>query len=1012
MAHDVQERFRDLNLASADEQPADTSYPQPQDNSDGYFGKDGYQPEHRHGIKVEDRDGSQVGDRDGSQDEHRDGSQDEHRDRYLDGHPERHEDGQHESRDWEKAEEGVCSSQESTQEPNNYQAKRPSQISDVVWEDTPTPPIDMPNVVRDGAPDGEFHERTGSPQDTHSLEYHMRHRRPSVSFNPRVKLEGGEKKILGESLPKLSIQTRIRGRSLLEDIAKQKRSVRAKSETNREDYDPETGERYYDAYGRQRDGRYTANEPRWPLLQSTVDGLAAAERQSMEIQQPASLTSMDTASQHDEACTPSSARMENLPSPLSNSSRADWFAPTSHASPRRLSSRSRSYALHRTSSLRRISRRSTSNSISPASAFLSKYLPSSPPASPDAEGQEVGDYVLGREIGFGGFSIIREAETISDGQRIRHAVKIVRRHVTGKEEAENDALQAEWEHEIELWRCLSHKHVLPLYAVYVTSFATFAFTQLNTGGTLFDAVRANRSGLKPNLVRRYSHQLAAALRYLHEDMCIVHRDVKLENCLLDMTGPDAHAAGGKLLLCDFGLADYCTSENQSKPSTHGPIGQNLSSQNPIGHSDTSTSLAGSLPYAAPELLDVKLGSSIELLSPSIDMWAFGAVCFALAMGRLPFMHEFEPRVRVMILAGEWDRGGLERKESACNWNNLSGDFESVAERSGVANGPEDNIPTGVLSDAAIDPKFKPDGYDSGDQGGSCDGVGTGPRESPENSNHSHPNLIEGGFREDAAKSDLTSLSIDKTPSKYGLQTPPSSEKGKEVDWEQEDPRSVVLPAPTEGSQNVLNLESETTPEATLNLVSEPAQVSQLSLALSPAPSPNLAPQPPAVLRQGIRSDSSMRLAPETNGSSTELPKPETHLDSPLHPTARPTSALTAQIQSQAHQQTQQPQEPQTGEISDKQVSQEHGPSSRLLQGDLNEEAHTFGSAGHARPQDLRDIHVPNGAPPVNFLAGISELVAGCLDMAPNARWNVRMCLTARWLDAEGGLGDEVTGWRR
>lgn len=527
-----------------------------------------------------------------------------------------------------------------------------------------TPPINVPvhhtespEIRGDDAgflPESRYHEP--SPLDDF-----FRRRRPSINFNPEVTLEGGHRVTLEQPLPKLQIKTGSRGRSLFEEISKRPQRApleRSHSETDRTDHNGDTGDLLGTSFGRNRqvkkDNRYTLNQSRYPLLQSTVDDLALSSPPS-DFEQSVSLTSQTTASPIvEEARTPPNVEMDCLVSPLVAYS--PWHQPTSYEEssawpkPRRFmsGSRAKSYTQDRAHSVRRrqSSRRSTNASISPATTYLSRYKRDEEASEPDDEGQEVGDYVLGKEIGFGGFSVVREAYTLSGGERIKRAVKVVRRQLAGKAEADNERLQAEFEHEVSLWRCLSHKHILPLIAVYITDFATFAFTPLNSGGTLFDLIRTNRQGLRPDLARRYAYQLASAIRYLHEDVRVVHRDLKLENCLIDLSGPDAAVKGGNLLLCDFGLADFFSKDDRSHPPPN----------RAIGPSDTSTSIAGSLQYASPELILSPTG----LLSTAVDMWAYGVVCYTLVTGDLPFQHTFQPRVQMMILAGEWDQAALRK----------------------------------------------------------------------------------------------------------------------------------------------------------------------------------------------------------------------------------------------------------------------------------------------------------------------------------------------------------------
>ena len=545
-----------------------------------------------------------------------------------------------------------------------------------------TPPIDVPRpktaeeggwVIDNGSLQNGLHD--SEYRDESPLEEFMRNRRPSISFSPEVTLDSGHRRSLEEPLPRLAINTKPISTTAVKELERypfRSEIHRTHSEADIRDYDPITGQPL-----EVRPSRFNAEPVRQPHhspIQLNGHNLVEDSQQGGPIlEQAFSLTSDTTASPIlEEAPTPPED-MEILTSPISifpsfayPASLEDssaWPMPRRQAS----ASRAKSYNVERSMSMRQArrqgSRRSTSSSMSPATAFLNRFAREEKTPEPDSEGQEVGEYVLGKQVGFGGFSTVREAFTIEGDEKICRAAKIVRKQLPGKEEAENDRLQAEFEHEVQLWRCLGHRNILPLIEVYDTNFATFCFTKLNTGGTLFDKVRANRNGLGRDLTRRYAYQLASAIRYLHEDVRIVHRDIKLENCLIDVSDPDTAKDGGNLLLCDFGLAEFIA--NDMRRDSPDPFQRETNGHvhHSISPSDAAMSIAGSLQYASPELIMSPAG----FLSPCVDVWAFGVVIYALLVGDLPFQHVFQPRVQMMILAGEWNVETLEKAQGVVGY---------------------------------------------------------------------------------------------------------------------------------------------------------------------------------------------------------------------------------------------------------------------------------------------------------------------------------------------------------
>lgn len=94
---------------------------------------------------------------------------------------------------------------------------------------------------------------------------------------------------------------------------------------------------------------------------------------------------------------------------------------------------------------------------------------------------------------------------------------------------------------------------------------TYCFSDKITGGTLYDLVKEqHKIGLNLFLVVGYAKQLADAILYLHEVKKVVHRDVKLENCLIESNESDGlerieawkKTTPDALLLCDFGMSEF------------------------------------------------------------------------------------------------------------------------------------------------------------------------------------------------------------------------------------------------------------------------------------------------------------------------------------------------------------------------------------------------------------------------------------------------------------------------
>jgi serine/threonine protein kinase len=116
-------------------------------------------------------------------------------------------------------------------------------------------------------------------------------------------------------------------------------------------------------------------------------------------------------------------------------------------------------------------------------------------------------------------------------------------------------------------------------------------------------------------VQKIFAQLVGAVTYVHNKSC-VHRDLKLENILLDKHG--------NVKLCDFGF----TREYEGKSSyLH--------------------TYCGTVCYAAPEMLKGE-----KYAGEKVDVWSLGVILYALLAGELPFDEDDETATKAKILTTE------------------------------------------------------------------------------------------------------------------------------------------------------------------------------------------------------------------------------------------------------------------------------------------------------------------------------------------------------------------------
>jgi protein-serine/threonine kinase len=107
------------------------------------------------------------------------------------------------------------------------------------------------------------------------------------------------------------------------------------------------------------------------------------------------------------------------------------------------------------------------------------------------------------------------------------AIKVV--NLDSHDDAPADRITSSAKRELDILKKVSHPSITRLLAYKELPEKCLFALQFSRGGDLFDFASRNRGLLTPSLVKRIFKELALAVQYLHTEMHVVHRDLKLES---------------------------------------------------------------------------------------------------------------------------------------------------------------------------------------------------------------------------------------------------------------------------------------------------------------------------------------------------------------------------------------------------------------------------------------------------------------------------------------------------
>jgi len=143
-----------------------------------------------------------------------------------------------------------------------------------------------------------------------------------------------------------------------------------------------------------------------------------------------------------------------------------------------------------------------------------------------------------------------------------------------------------------------HPFVVKLFYAFQDHEKLYLILEYAQGGELFTHLAMERM-FEEDAAAFYMAEMVLALEHLHQNVGVLYRDLKPENCLLDTQG--------HLLLTDFGLSKIAVNDD-----------------------DRCNSSLGTIEYMAPEVVQGKP------YGKACDWWSLGALGYDLLTGSPPF----------------------------------------------------------------------------------------------------------------------------------------------------------------------------------------------------------------------------------------------------------------------------------------------------------------------------------------------------------------------------------------
>ncbi|KAF8397923.1 hypothetical protein HHK36_016849 [Tetracentron sinense] len=215
------------------------------------------------------------------------------------------------------------------------------------------------------------------------------------------------------------------------------------------------------------------------------------------------------------------------------------------------------------------------------------------------------DFEVMKVVGQGGFGKVFQVRKRDTSEiyamKVMRKDKIIEKNQWEFMKAERDILTK-----------VNHPFIVQLRYSFQTKYRLYLVLDFVNGGNLFFQLH-HQGFFREDLARVYTAEIVSAVSYLHANG-IMHRDLKLDNIILD--------ADGHAMLTDFGLAKQFEEDTRSKTK------------------------CGTVEYMSPEVV---MGKGYD---KTTDWWSVGIMLFEMLTGHLPLIGSNRQKIQQKIINEE------------------------------------------------------------------------------------------------------------------------------------------------------------------------------------------------------------------------------------------------------------------------------------------------------------------------------------------------------------------------